>query len=96
MSLPHTVILPRHCDESDMYQPPIVHDLQVTFVENSVMILLWYPHRTEGIWYNVPAMCVVWGGFFIGEYHTQSFQLQWLSAELMALLLYFVGFLSLI
>lgn len=31
------------------------------------MILLWWPQRTDGMWYNVPALFTVWGGFLLGE-----------------------------
>ncbi|XP_039270675.2 uncharacterized protein LOC120345331 isoform X1 [Styela clava] len=38
----------------------------LTLVENSAMILLWFPNRTVGMWYNIPALITVWGGFIIG------------------------------
>lgn len=37
------------------------------FAENSAMILLWWPQRTAEMWYNIPALFTVWGGFCIGE-----------------------------
>lgn len=38
------------------------------FVENAIMILLWYFGRdqAETIWYGVPALVVVFVGFFVG------------------------------
>nr|CAB3263177.1 uncharacterized protein LOC104265836 [Phallusia mammillata] len=38
----------------------------VVLTENTVMILLWWPQRTEGMWYNIPALFAVWGGFILG------------------------------
>ena len=41
--------------------------MQVVLVENSIMIMLWWPERTPDVWYNVPALVAVWGGFVVGE-----------------------------
>ncbi|XP_076806856.1 uncharacterized protein LOC143450267 [Clavelina lepadiformis] len=38
----------------------------VVLVENSIMIMLWWPERTPDVWYNVPALVAVWGGFVVG------------------------------
>ncbi|XP_009859071.2 uncharacterized protein LOC104265836 [Ciona intestinalis] len=35
--------------------------------ENSLMIMLWWPHRVPGTWYNIPALVAVWGGFLVGS-----------------------------
>lgn len=38
------------------------------FVENSLLIALWYMNRDEHAWYNIPALLAVWGGFSIGVF----------------------------
>ena len=35
-------------------------------VENSVLIYLWYVNWDEDVWYNIPALAAVWGGFILG------------------------------
>jgi len=40
---------------------------QVVLIENTIMILLWWQRRTIEKWYNIPALCSVWGGFALGE-----------------------------
>nr|CAB06049.1 COS41.5 [Ciona intestinalis] len=41
--------------------------LQAMLAENSLMIMLWWPHRVPGTWYNIPALVAVWGGFLVGS-----------------------------
>lgn len=36
------------------------------FLENSILIALWYNNHHKDAWYNVPALMAVWGGFSIG------------------------------
>eukprot|EP00057_Strongylocentrotus_purpuratus_P026360 XP_011680834.1 PREDICTED: uncharacterized protein LOC590700 [Strongylocentrotus purpuratus] len=38
----------------------------IMFVENTVLLLVWYSYRTIGEWYNVAGFTIVFGGYGIG------------------------------
>ena len=40
---------------------------QVVLFENSLMIVLWWNYRQRQMWYDIPAVCAVWGGFLMGK-----------------------------
>ncbi|XP_019633244.1 PREDICTED: uncharacterized protein LOC109476675 [Branchiostoma belcheri] len=44
----------------------IVGFYTIMLLENSALMAAWYPFRKLGVWYNIPVMMAVWGGFLIG------------------------------
>ncbi|CAH1253250.1 XKR4 [Branchiostoma lanceolatum] len=44
----------------------IVGFYTIMLLENSALMGAWYPFRKLSVWYNIPVMMAVWGGFLIG------------------------------